>query len=129
MLEREQDSYLAGVDEDHASFDSDLVATRIAMLLKKQALAKAERRDVELNTRRGLREENVTGVAEFKCHAMRAREAEINQGLVKSLSKLRVERMRANFKWLRTNWQSVSRHLVVAVLRSGWSCHVRDRRS
>ena len=32
-LEREQDAHLAGVDEDHASFDSDLVATRIAMLL------------------------------------------------------------------------------------------------
>ena len=55
VFEREQDSYLAGVDEDHASFDGDLSATKITMLLKQQALAKAERRDVELNTQKVAR--------------------------------------------------------------------------
>jgi len=90
---QEANVFFAGVDEDHASFDTKRTADRIEILLRDRALKKAQRRHEELTTRQNLKKAGKSDANAFKCGGMRALEEEADDELLSELSKLRIDRM------------------------------------
>ena len=95
---KEENEYFAGVDDEHASFDGEKIAKHIEVLLRRQALLKAQRREEEINTRKKLRDLGTRNASQFisqgHCEKIKATEKELQM----EFSKLRKARMESELK-------------------------------